>query len=62
MKTLGLAVLMTKAGMFLPARGRPRLPWFDQILSDIGDHQVVSLPFFKEKIHASLGDQIWFYL
>ncbi|XP_073102695.1 uncharacterized protein [Elaeis guineensis] len=39
MKTLGLAALMSKAGMFLPARGRPRLPWFDQILADIGDHQ-----------------------
>ncbi|XP_038971157.1 uncharacterized protein LOC103721871 [Phoenix dactylifera] len=41
MKTLGLAALMSKAGMFLPARGRPRLPWFDQILADIGDHQTL---------------------
>ncbi|KAL6844341.1 hypothetical protein ACP4OV_026014 [Aristida adscensionis] len=39
MKTLGLASLMSKAGMFFPAKGRPRLPWFDQVLADIGDHQ-----------------------
>ncbi|CAN6236691.1 unnamed protein product [Urochloa humidicola] len=39
MKTLGLASLMSKAGMFFPAKGRPRIPWFDQVLADIGDHQ-----------------------
>ena len=43
MKTLGLASLMSKAGIFFPAKGRPRLPWFDQVLADIGDHQVVSV-------------------
>ncbi|XP_020571570.1 uncharacterized protein LOC110018562 [Phalaenopsis equestris] len=39
LKTLGLASLMSKAGMFLPAKKKPRIPWFDQILTDIGDHQ-----------------------
>lgn len=39
MKTLGLASLMSKAGMFLPAKNRPRIPWFDHVLADIGDHQ-----------------------
>ncbi|XP_077241754.1 DNA mismatch repair protein MutS, type 2 [Tasmannia lanceolata] len=39
MKTLGLASLMSKAGMYLPAKNRPRLPWFDHVLADIGDHQ-----------------------
>ncbi|KAJ6812312.1 uncharacterized protein M6B38_149825 [Iris pallida] len=39
MKTLGLASLMSKAGIFLPAKNQPKLPWFDQILADIGDHQ-----------------------
>ncbi|ONK79701.1 uncharacterized protein A4U43_C01F9160 [Asparagus officinalis] len=39
MKTLGLASIMSKAGIFLPAKNTPRLPWFDQILADIGDHQ-----------------------
>ncbi|CAN6476404.1 unnamed protein product [Victoria cruziana] len=39
MKTLGLASLMAKAGMFLPAKNKPKLPWFDYIIADIGDHQ-----------------------
>ncbi|KAK7319673.1 hypothetical protein RJT34_04396 [Clitoria ternatea] len=39
MKTLGLASLMSKAGMHLPAKNNPKLPWFDFILADIGDHQ-----------------------
>ncbi|XP_078442153.1 DNA mismatch repair protein MutS, type 2 isoform X2 [Wolffia australiana] len=39
MKSLGLASLMAKAGMFLPAKSTPSLPWFDQVLVDIGDHQ-----------------------
>jgi len=43
MKTLGLSSLMSKAGIFFPAKGRPRIPWFDQVLADIGDHQVVSV-------------------
>lgn len=40
MKTLGLASLMSKAGMYLPAKNNPKLPWFDLILADIGDHQI----------------------
>lgn len=39
LKTLGLASIMLKAGMYLPAKNRPSLPWFDLILADIGDHQ-----------------------
>ncbi|XP_058730842.1 uncharacterized protein LOC131602690 [Vicia villosa] len=38
-KTLGLASLMSKAGMHLPAKTSPKLPWYDLILADIGDHQ-----------------------
>lgn len=41
MKTLGLASLMSKAGMYLPAKNNPSLPWFDLVLADIGDHQVI---------------------
>ncbi|XP_031130502.1 uncharacterized protein LOC116032193 [Ipomoea triloba] len=41
MKTLGLASVMFKAGMYLPAQNKPRLPWFDLILTDIGDNQSV---------------------
>ncbi|WP_039961928.1 MutS-related protein, partial [Kamptonema sp. PCC 6506] len=39
LKTLGLAALMAKAGLFVPAREPVELPWFDYILADIGDEQ-----------------------
>eukprot|EP00257_Ricinus_communis_P016456 XP_015574629.1 uncharacterized protein LOC8279489 [Ricinus communis] len=39
MKTLGIASLMSKAGLFLPARNTPKIPWFDVVLADIGDNQ-----------------------
>ncbi|MBD1871556.1 endonuclease MutS2 [Cyanobacteria bacterium FACHB-471] len=39
LKTLGLAVLMAKVGLFVPAREPVELPWFDHILADIGDEQ-----------------------
>ncbi|MBF2014033.1 MAG: endonuclease MutS2 [Rivularia sp. T60_A2020_040] len=39
LKTLGLATLMAKVGLFIPAREPVELPWFDQILADIGDEQ-----------------------
>ncbi|CAA3021535.1 Endonuclease MutS2 [Olea europaea subsp. europaea] len=42
MKTLGLASLMSKAGMYLPAENNPRFPWFDLVLADIGDHQILN--------------------
>lgn len=41
LKTLGVIVLMAKAGLFVPAVGQPQLPWFDQVLADIGDDQVM---------------------
>lgn len=40
LKTLGVAALMAKAGMFVPATGRPTIPWFGAVLADIGDDQV----------------------
>ncbi|XP_073038736.1 uncharacterized protein [Primulina eburnea] len=39
MKTLGLASIMSKSGMYLPAQNNPLLPWFDFVLADIGDRQ-----------------------
>jgi DNA mismatch repair protein MutS2 len=39
LKTLALAVLMAKVGLFVPAREPVELPWFEQILADIGDEQ-----------------------
>ena len=39
LKTLGFATLMAKIGLFVPAREPVELPWFEQILADIGDEQ-----------------------
>jgi DNA mismatch repair protein MutS2 len=39
LKTLALAVLMAKIGLFVPAREPVELPWFEQVLADIGDEQ-----------------------
>jgi DNA mismatch repair protein MutS2 len=39
LKNIGLAVLMAKAGLFVPARDPVELPWFDRVLADIGDEQ-----------------------
>ena len=39
LKTLGLAALMAKVGLFIPAKVPVEIPWFDQILADIGDEQ-----------------------
>ncbi|MGB5711074.1 MAG: endonuclease MutS2 [Waterburya sp.] len=39
LKTMGLAALMAKAGMFVPAKEPVELPWFQVILADIGDEQ-----------------------
>ncbi|MEA5552698.1 endonuclease MutS2 [Anabaena cylindrica UHCC 0172] len=39
LKTLGLAALMAKVGLFVPAREPVEMPWFDKILADIGDEQ-----------------------
>ncbi|KAM0945169.1 putative DNA mismatch repair protein MutS, core [Dioscorea sansibarensis] len=52
-KTLGLASIMSKAGLFLPARNTPRLPWFDQILADIGDHQSLEHSLSTFSAHIS---------
>ncbi|MEB3266493.1 MAG: endonuclease MutS2 [Cyanobacteriota bacterium] len=39
LKSLGLAALMARAGLFLPCVGTPRLPWCARVLADIGDEQ-----------------------
>jgi DNA mismatch repair protein MutS2 len=39
LKNLGLAVALAKVGIFIPAKEPARLPWFDQVLADIGDEQ-----------------------
>ena len=39
LKTLAIAVLMSKVGLFVPAKDPVELPWFEQVLADIGDEQ-----------------------
>ncbi|MCP9850871.1 endonuclease MutS2 [Cyanobium sp. Morenito 9A2] len=39
LKSLGLAALMARAGLFVPCAGSPQLPWCAQVLADIGDEQ-----------------------
>ncbi|WGT67326.1 endonuclease MutS2 [cyanobacterium endosymbiont of Epithemia clementina EcSB] len=41
LKTIGLAALMAKVGLFVPAREPVKIPWFGQILADIGDEQSI---------------------
>ncbi|MEA5572416.1 endonuclease MutS2 [Calothrix sp. UHCC 0171] len=65
LKTLALAALMAKVGLFVPAREPVELPWFDLILADIGDEQSLqqSLSTFSghirriSRILAALGNE-----
>ncbi|PZV21615.1 MAG: endonuclease MutS2 [Leptolyngbya sp.] len=64
LKTLGLAALMARAGLYVPAREPVEIPWFDQVLADIGDEQSIeqSLSTFSGHIRrigrilTALGD------
>ena len=70
LKTMGLAALMAKAGMFVPAQVPVELPWFDLVLADIGDEQSLqqSLSTFSghirrigriiETLHHSNGNSL----
>ncbi|MHC5856713.1 endonuclease MutS2 [Nostoc sp.] len=67
LKTLGLAALMAKVGLFVPAREPVEIPWFDQVLADIGDEQSLqqSLSTFSghirriSRILEALGNGEW---
>lgn len=39
LKTAGVAALLVRAGLHVPAAAPSRVPWFDAILTDIGDDQ-----------------------
>ncbi|MEA5424237.1 endonuclease MutS2 [Synechococcus sp. CCY9202] len=65
LKSVGLAALMARAGLFLPCSGTPRFPWCAQVLADIGDEQSLqqSLSTFSghirriARILAALGPE-----
>jgi DNA mismatch repair protein MutS2 len=52
LETLGLLALMAAAGLALPCRGRPSIPVFRRIITDIGDDQsiVANLSTFSAHI------------
>jgi len=39
LKTIGITALMAKVGIFIPAKDPVQIPWFEQVLADIGDEQ-----------------------
>lgn len=39
LKTLALVSLMAKVGLFIPAKEPVEIPWFSEVLADIGDEQ-----------------------
>ncbi|XP_011075908.1 uncharacterized protein LOC105160289 [Sesamum indicum] len=42
LKTVGLAAMMAKSGLYVLASEPARIPWFDFVLADIGDEQSLS--------------------
>ncbi len=42
LKTLGMFALLAAAGFTLPCEGRPRIPLFSDIITDIGDDQSIN--------------------
>ena len=56
MKAVGLASLMARAGLFIPAE-IANLPWFDDVLVDIGDSQdlMQSLSTFSARLAKQRG-------
>lgn len=39
LKTIGIVALMAKVGLYIPAAAPVKMPWFKNVLADIGDEQ-----------------------
>ncbi|CAM8989921.1 unnamed protein product [Rhodiola kirilowii] len=42
LKTVGLAAMMAKSGLYILSSEPARIPWFDFVFADIGDEQSLS--------------------
>lgn len=51
LKTIGLLSLMSQAGLFIPASGRPKLPVYSNIYAIIGDEQDISMELSSFTAH-----------
>lgn len=58
LKTLGLVSLMAKVGLFIPAKVPVEIPWFEQVLADIGDEQSLQQSLSTFSSHISRISQI----
>lgn len=53
LKTVGLAVLMTQAGLFIPASPDSQLPIYDALYADIGDQQSIAQDLSTFSAHVA---------
>ena len=53
LKTVGLAVLMTQAGLFIPASADSEMPIYDSVYADIGDQQSIAQDLSTFSAHVS---------
>jgi len=53
LKTIGLAVLMTQAGLFIPASPDSQLPIYDSVYADIGDQQSIAQDLSTFSAHVA---------
>jgi DNA mismatch repair protein MutS2 len=51
LKTIGLLAVMAKAGLFIPATGKPVVPFFSNIFALIGDEQDISMELSSFTAH-----------